>query len=203
MSPAATPPPYSHPEGFVPGEQGVVTRPARAEATPERPIPTQTMSDLGSLMLAFIMVWAYLSFCQFLLIWSGNLPVEVKYYTFPSNRVEGVWGNVALALAVLHFALPFFLLLNTGIKRNRKYLAAVALWVLAMRVVEMIWTIVPAFSHGSEGHGFSFAGALLYPAALAGVGGLWLAFYLWQLRRLPLLPRYNPEESAHGPIAHH
>src|SRR5262249_58593564 len=110
-------------------------------------------------------------------IYAGNLPVEVPWYV---KRFHGGWGVVALSLVVLHFFLPFFLLLNTGIKRDRRRVAYVALWVLFMRVVEMVWVIVPAFQHeGGEGeaHGFPIFGALLYPAALAGVGGLWVAFY--------------------------
>jgi hypothetical protein len=168
-------------------------------------LPTQTLSDLGTLMMAFIMVWAYLSFCQFLLIYSGNLPVEVTWYT---KRFEGAWGWVATALLVLHFFLPFILLLNPSIKRDRRRVAAIAAWVLIMRVVETVWVIVPAFSghgHGgsTEEHGASFFGVLLYPAALIGVGGLWLAFYLYQVRQLPLTPQYNPaEEAAHGQGAH-
>ena len=194
-------------EAIRPAEGTVTTTTPVAAPTPLAPptLPTQTLSDLGTLMLAFIMVWAYLSFCQFLLIYSGNLPVEVTWYT---KRFEGAWGWVAASLLVLHFFVPFLLLLNPSIKRNRRRVIAIAAWVLLMRVVETVWVIVPAFGghgHGgsTEGHGASFFGVLLYPAALVGVGGLWLAFYLYQVRRLPLTPQYNPaEEAAHGQGTH-
>jgi hypothetical protein len=191
-------------EGIKPAEGTITTTPAPVTFAPPT-MPIQTLSDLGTLTMAFIMVWAYLSFCQFLLIYSGNLPVEVPWYV---KRFDGVWGWVATSLLLLNFFLPFLLLLNPSIKRNRRHVTAIAALVLFMRVVEVVWLIVPAFSghgHGgsTEEHGTSFIGVLLYPAALVGVIGLWLAYYLWQIRRLPLLPQYNPaEEAAHGQGAH-
>jgi hypothetical protein len=161
------------------------------------------LRDLGSLLLAFVMVWAYLSFDQFLLIWAGNLPEEVPWYI---SRLEGGWVYVALALVLFHFALPFVLLLSTDIKRNRRTLATVALLVVGMHLVDLFWLIVPAFNHGneSEAHASPLMAALLYSAALAGIGGVWLGAYLWQLQRLPLLPLYAPEgEVNHGQAAHH
>src|SRR5262249_41261465 len=125
------------PEAIRPAEATITTAPTPAPATFAPPtMPVQTLSDLGTLMMAFIMVWAYLSFCQFLLIYSGNLPVEVTWYT---RRFEGVWGWVAAALLVLYFFLPFLFLLNPSIKRNRRRVVAIAAWVLIMRVVEMVW----------------------------------------------------------------
>jgi hypothetical protein len=167
----------------------------------DRPDVRRAMSDLGSLLLAFVMVWAYLSFCQFLLIWSGNLPEEVPWYI---ARLEGPWKYVALAILLFQFALPFVVLLSANLKRNPRALAVVALWVVGMRAIELLWLIVPAFAHGDEEHGTSVLGVVLYAAALAGVGGLWLGVYLGQLRRWPLLPEYNPEEAVeHGQVAHH
>ena len=164
------------------------------------------LRDLGSLMLAFVMVWAYLSFSQFLLIWAGNLPEETPWYIY---RLNGNWKYVGLALVIFHFALPFVLLLSTDIKRNRGRLASVALLVVCMRVVDLLWLIIPAFDHGQghngETHGLSFLGRLMYPAAIVGLGGLWLGVYLWQLGRRPLLPEYKPyaEVAAHGAVTQH
>jgi hypothetical protein len=171
----------------------------------DRPEVRQTQGDLGNLLLAFVMVWAYLSFCQFLLIWSGNLPEEVPWYQV---RLEGPWKFVALALLLFQFAMPFVLLLSRDRKRDRWALARVAIMVVVMRSVELLWLIVPAFSHHGHGddhdHGVSFVGVVLYPAALVGVGGLWLSYYLRQVRRWPLLPEYNPEEAGeHGQGALH
>jgi hypothetical protein len=156
----------------------------------DRVMARENLRDLGSLLLAFVMVWAYLAFSQFLLIWSGNLPEETPWYL---ARLRGGWSVVALALVLLHFALPFVLLLMADLKRNRKALAGVALLVLAMRVVDVFWLIVPAYQPK--------AGFTVHPldlAALLGVGGLWLGVFLWQVRSRPLLPLHAPvAEEAH------
>jgi hypothetical protein len=161
------------------------------------------LRDLGSLLLAFVMVWAYLSFDQFLLIWSGNLPEEVPWYI---ARLEHGWVYVSLALVLFHFALPFVLLLSTNIKRNRRALTVVSLLVVGMHVVNLFWLIVPAFGHGhgSEEHGSVLIAVPLYVAALVGIGGVWLGVYLWQIQRLPLLSVAEPEGGvAHGQAAAH
>jgi hypothetical protein len=159
------------------------------------------LRDLGSLMLAFVMVWAYLSFSQYLLIWSGNLPEEVPWY---KSRFDGGWKYVGLALVLFHFALPFVLLLMADVKRNRRALTVVALVVFGMRLVDLSWLILPAF-RDDEGHSHPLADYLFSISApiglcaLAGVGGLWLGTFLWQLRARPLLPLHMPaaEEGEH------
>jgi hypothetical protein len=149
------------------------------------------MRDLGNLLLAFVMVWAYLSFSQFLLIWSANLPEEVPWYL---RRLEGGWQYVGLLLVAFHFALPFFLLLSRDVKHDRRRLAAVAGGVLLMRLVDLYWVMVPGFHH--EAH---FGVHWMDLAAVVGVGGVWLFVYLWQLGRRPLLPVGDPglAEVAH------
>jgi hypothetical protein len=158
-----------------------------------RVLSNGNLRDLGSLLLAFVMVWAYLSFSQFLLIWSGNLPEEVPWYL---QRLQDGWVYVALALVLCHFALPFVLLLSSDIKRHRKRLATVALLVLFMRVVDLVWLIDPAYTTPSgERVGFH----LLDVPAVVGLGGLWFGCFLWQVRGRPLLPIHAPavEEAPH------
>ena len=74
--------------------------------------------------LACVMVWAYFSFSQFLIIWAGNLPKEIPWYL---ERLKGGWQFVALILVLGHFALPFALLLSRDLKRNFKLLATRAI----------------------------------------------------------------------------
>ena len=110
-------------------------RPMAEAATPDR------LHDLGNLMLAFTMLWAYMSFSQYLIIWSGNLPEEIPWYL---RRTRGGWQWVALALILFHFFLPFFVLLFRENKRQARLIVQVAILVLAMHWLDLIWLIVPA-----------------------------------------------------------
>lgn len=142
------------------------------------------LHDVGKLLLAFVMIWAYFSFSQFLIIWSGNLPDEIPWYM---ERLRGGWGYVGLSLVFLHFGLPFALLLSRDIKRNFKLLRAVAVLVIVMRFVDLYWLVAPDFRKGH--FGVSWMDFL----APVGLGGIWLATFLWQLERRPLMPAGDPE----------
>jgi hypothetical protein len=158
----------------IPVTVSLADRPPLAELiSPER------LHDLGKLLLAFVMIWAYLAFSQLLIIWSANLPEETPWYL---NRLAGGWQFVGAALILFHFALPFTALLSRSLKRSGPWLAGVALAVLAMRFLDLFWMIAPAFSPAA----FSFH--LLDPLALAGVGGIWLAAFVERLRGVPLVP---------------
>jgi hypothetical protein len=147
-------------------------------------ISRKQFHDLGNLTLAFVMLWAYLAFSQLLIIWSGNLQTEITHY---ANRQAGAWMSVGFALLVLHFAVPFLLLLSREVKRNAAYLAGVAGGVLALRLVDYFWLVEPPFElSGPRLVWMNFTAPL-------GIGGIWFAFYLWQLGRAPLLPRQDPE----------
>lgn len=142
--------------------------------------------DLGKLMLAFTMLWAYFAFSQFLIIWAGNLPEEIPWYL---NRLEGGWQFFGVAIILFHFALPFATLLSRDLKRRASLLAKVAAFMLLMRFVDMYWTITPAFSPKD------FAPHWLDLVAFLGVGGLWIATFVRQLQKRPLLPLQDPELS--------
>jgi len=139
----------------------------------------QHFHDLGNLMLAFVMLWAYVAFSQFLIIWSGNLPEEIPWYI---SRLSGGWGYIAIALVVFHFVLPFLLLLSRQNKRRLGTLATLAGAMLVMRLVDLVWVIAPAFEEeGMHLHWMDLAASI-------GVGGIWVAVFLWQLGRRPLVP---------------
>jgi hypothetical protein len=144
----------------------------------------QQFNDLGNLLLTFVILWAYLAFSQYLLIWSGNLREEIVWYT---HRTYGVWRFVALALIVLHFFVPFFLLLSRRIKRERQALAGVALLVLVLQWFSVLWNVEPAFL----GSGFHWRNAWMDSAADIGVGGIWIAAFLWRLKRTPVMTAYS------------
>ncbi len=141
--------------------------------------------DLGSILLMFVMLWAYLEFSQYLIIWGENLTEEIPWYL---RRLQGGWGVVGLALVLLNFALPFSLLLFRHIKRRMHSLLIVATLVLVMRLVDMCWMVLPAFSDSQP----AWRLALTIVFLSLGMGGLWLAYFGWQLQQLPLLPANDP-----------
>jgi hypothetical protein len=142
------------------------------------------MRDFGSLLLAFVMFWAYMSFSQFLLIWVGNLPEETPWYL---RRSRGGWQFVVSFIALVHFAVPFMLLLLRDIKEHRRRLLAVAVGLLIMRFIDLFWWIKPPLNH--EGAYFYW---LLDIAAWIAVGGLCVWWLAGQLRSRPLLPWKDP-----------
>jgi hypothetical protein len=153
--------------------------------------------DLGNLLLSFVMLWAYLSFSQFLLVWVENLNKEIPWYL---HRTAGGWAAVALALIVLQFALPFLLLLLRTVKREAATLFGVAVLIIVMHLVEMFWFVAPSFHTA----GFSLSWLdVLTPIA---VGGLWLGAFLWNLEESSLLPFGDPRLIAiveeHGLVKH-
>jgi len=131
----------------------------------------QSFNDLGNLLLASVMIWAYFAFSQYLIIWSANIPEEAVWYI---HRSGGGWQWVALGLIGLHFVLPFALLLSRGVKRNPRVLAWLAVLLLLARAVDLYWLLVPAFH--PEGVYFHW----LYPLLLAGMLGGWVALFLRQ-----------------------
>ena len=154
--------------------------------------------DHGKLLLALVMLWAYFAFSQFLIIWSGNLPEEISWYL---KRTHGAWGAIALSLVFLHFAAPFLFLLSRSIKRDPNKLVIVALVILVMRFVDLLWMLVPAFT------GEHFHISWLDLVAPVAFGGIWLAFFAWQLSKRSLIPINDPQyesvlEQAHARHEH-
>ncbi|MFZ1130705.1 MAG: hypothetical protein WCA97_09270 [Terriglobales bacterium] len=139
--------------------------------------------DHGKFMLAFVMVWAYFNFSQWLIIWAGNLPEEIPWYV---SRMKGGWETVGLFLVVFHFAVPFALLLSRQLKRKARTLVRIALWLLLMRMVDIFWHIEPV-SHPT------FHLSWVHFAIIAGMGGLWLAYFFRNLRSRPLLAVNAPQ----------
>jgi hypothetical protein len=148
--------------------------------------------DLGNLLLALVMLWAYLGFCQFLLVWTENLQEEIPWYL---RRMTGGWQAIAVLLIAFQFVLPFLLLLSRSAKRRARVLAGVALLILAMHWVDLLWLVAPAFHPGK------FYLHWIDLTALAGIGGVWMAAFLFYLGESPLLPLRDPrfvELVEHG-----
>lgn len=151
---------------------------------------------LGGLLMAFVMLWAYMAFSQWLLIWSGNLPEENFWYV---HRLSGGWMWVGVLLIVCHFALPFLLLLSRDLKRNVRALTTLAVALMVMRLIDLFWVIVPAF------HPTGFFIHWMDVIAPIGLGGIWLAVFTSQLDERPLAPLHDPnlqEALAYGHERH-
>jgi len=149
-------------------------------------------NDLANLMLAFVMLWAYFSFSQYLIIWAGNLPEEIAWYL---HRLQTGWRVIAVTLVIFHFTVPFLLLLLRRMKRVPERIVRIALLILAARLVDLFWLIAPEF----HTHGISVSWMdIALPVTLISI---WVGCFLWQLRGRPLLPVYDPQfEEALGPI---
>jgi hypothetical protein len=138
--------------------------------------------DLGKLLLALVMLWAYFAFSQYLIIWSGNLPEEIGYYL---ERIRGAWGATIIAIGLLHFAAPFLFLLSRDLKRDPRKLVLVAVLILVMRMIDLLWMLLPAFKE----HHWIWLDVI----ALLGFGGLWLGLFAWQLGKRSLVPINDPQ----------
>lgn len=158
--------------------------------------------DYGKLMLAFVMLWTYLTLSQFLIIWSGDLPEEVPWYMVRSSHG---WLLVSGLLMLFHFALPFLILLSAGIKKKPRRLMIVAFWLLGARWLDLFWQITPSVHHWQEEQGLlTEAHATLHWLDLAAplaFGGIWIFLLTVQLRRRAVVPVADPvikEAMAHG-----
>ena len=141
------------------------------------------LHDLGKLLFAFNMLWAYFDFSQLLIIWSGNLPEEITFYR---SRLNGGWGVIAVIVLVFHFAVPFLLLLSQDVKRNSRVISKIAMWMIFMRLVDLFWMTRPEFTTRA----LPTWRDIVVPVALIG---LWVGFFAKNLKRLPLLPLGDPK----------
>jgi len=145
--------------------------------TPER------FHDLGKLLLAFIMVWAYFHLSQFLIMWSANLPEEVPWY---AARTTGGWKAVTILLVLSHFVLPFIVLLSRQVKRDPRALGMVAAAMVVVRFIDLYWLITPSFSPGD------FTLHPLHLTTLVGIGGIWAYAFLGNLVGKPVIAFNDP-----------
>jgi hypothetical protein len=146
-------------------------------------ITADRLNDLGNLVLTFVMLWAYLAFSQFLIIWAGNLVKEIPWYV---TRAEGGWGIVAIVIIFLSFAIPFYLLLMRAIKRRVETLSTLCGVLVVITFVDVYWMIVPSYE--KTGPHFYLLDFLLP----VGMGGIWVAAFVRQLKSRPLLPLHDP-----------
>jgi hypothetical protein len=144
------------------------------------------LADLGNLLFTFLIVWAYMAYFQFMLIWIANLPADVIWYL---PRTANGWYWVVWALFLLHFVLPFVLLLFRAVAHDPRVLTWVAGLLLVMHLIYLYVVVLPVFPD------VSLLEFWMAPVMPLGLGGLWLAFYLWNLRRYPLLALHDANQA--------
>jgi hypothetical protein len=138
---------------------------------------------LGNLLLTFVLFWTYVSFGQLLIIYSGDMPNETHWYL---HRITGSWKAVIAVVALFHFFLPFFLLLFRGIKRRVAAIATLSVLLFIVHIVDTYWLVLPSLhQNGVAVNWMDFTAPI-------GVGGLWVACFLWWLKSAPLLPANDP-----------
>lgn len=155
-------------------------------------VKVEHFHSLGNFQLAFVMMWAYLTVSQLIIIWSGNEPREISWYL---HRTAGVWRYVAITLGLFYFALPFFLLLSREHKKSVRYLGGVAVLIFAMHALELWWQVMPSLHQ--QGLSISW----LDFTTFYGMGGVWLALFLARLKTHLSVPQHDPrmeEALAHG-----
>jgi hypothetical protein len=155
-------------------------------------ITSAHLHDLAKLLFAFLMLWAYLTFSQYLIIWSANLSEEIPHYIV---RWEGGFKYVSIFMAALHFAVPYALLLSRDVKRDRRRLRLIATWILIARVVDYYWHVAPEF------HPTGLDISLFDVAIPIAIGGVFLALFAGNLRSYSLLPVNDP--GLPKALAHH
>ena len=145
---------------------------------------------LGNLLLTFTMLWAYLAYCQLIVIWSGDLPHEIGWYL---HRIAGAWRWIAVGLLGFHFLAPFCFLLFRPIKSNPQFLVAIAAIIFLAHIVELWWMLAPSIYQNG------FHVSWIAPAAFLAVGGVWLTIFLKSLEAKPLLPLNDPRFAVAVP----
>ena len=146
-------------------------------------VSSEHYHEVGKLMFAFTVFWAYIAFSQYLLIWYGNIPEETEWFL---KRQTGDWAWVSVALLFGHFLLPFLALISRPPKRHPAALAAIAVWVVAACWLDIYWLVVPEFSPGVARFG------AIDVLCFLGLAGTWTAVLAWRLGRRELVPRSDP-----------
>jgi hypothetical protein len=146
-------------------------------------VTVEHLHDVGKLVFAFVCFWAYIAFCQYFLIWYGNLPEETGWFHV---RLSGSWKPLSAALAIGHFVIPFLLMMGRTVKRRGAGLLAGAGWVLLMHLLDIYWLVMPSLGEAGARPG------PLVAAAFLAVGGAYAAAVGWLLVRRPLVPLRDP-----------
>ncbi|MFZ1731092.1 MAG: hypothetical protein WAV84_13290 [Bacteroidota bacterium] len=146
-------------------------------------LTSDRMHDLGKLLFAFNVFWAYIAFSQYILIWYADLPEETIFFT---ERLDHGWGIVSLLLLLVHFVVPFIILLSENAKRNLNTLLAGAVILLVAHLIDMYWLVMPNYSADAVTLGW------MEFAPVIALGGIFMLSTAWQFRRHHAVPINDP-----------
>jgi hypothetical protein len=158
--------------------------------------------DMGKLAFAFTMLNIYLTFAEFLIIWSGNVPDEIPWYL---HRIHGGWWTICSLDVICHWVIPFCLLLSRDIKRSKHKMIWLCTFMIGARLIDMFWLIEPNFKDAASNlHISGNIGILAYVTVPISVVAFWAVFYLSELKKRPLINVNDPhtEELLEPEHAH-
>lgn len=148
-------------------------------------VTSEHYQDMGKLMFAFLVFWAYIAFSQFMLIWYGNLPEETGWYL---RRQTGTWASLGLVMVFGHFLLPFLFLISKHVKRRPLLLALAGAWLLAMHWCDLYWLAMPEFDQ----HAAVIPWSELDLTCWVGMAGFFVATWAKLIGRASLVPERDP-----------
>ena len=162
---------------------------------------TTEQHDLGKFLFAFVMLNIYLTFAEFLIIWSGNLPDEIPWYL---NRIRGGWWTICSLDFICHWLIPFCLLLSRDIKRNKTKMIWITCFMLFARIIDIFWLVEPNYRDSAANLVGEPLSVLAYVTVPLGMLALWVAYYMTQLMQRPQVVVNDPhlEEMLEPEHAH-
>jgi hypothetical protein len=162
---------------------------------------TTEQHDLGKFLFAFVMLNIYLTFAEFLIIWSGNIPDELPWYL---ARIHGGWWTICSLDFICHWLIPFCLLLSRDIKRNKQKMIWITSFMILARLIDMFWLIEPNFKDAAGNLVGEPLSVLAYVTVPVTVLAIWAAYYMTQLMARPLVVVNDPhlEEMLEPEHAH-
>jgi hypothetical protein len=150
-------------------------------------VTSEHYHDLGKLLFAFTIFWAYICFSQYFLIWYANIPEETVWF---SARWKGAWKYFSLAIIFGHFVIPFFVLITQPAKRNHKVMVSICILLLLVHWIDLYWIIMPNLL--TTGATLSWMDL----STMLGIGGIFMWYYLRLSAKTPLLPLNDPRLKA-------
>jgi hypothetical protein len=146
-------------------------------------LTVKVVHDIANLLLGFTCFWTYVTFMEYIITWTGNLPHQVSWF---SDRSSTGWKIFAVVLVLVHFGIPLFCLIFTFISKNLERLSRVAALMIAAHFLQVVWWIEPAFGH-------QFHIGWMSPVLIVGLGALWLTSFARNLAAAPLLVDSSPQ----------